>query len=113
MPRISNTDQILLLLRQQLQRMSGKSKTDRTKRPSAEALHKTTVGRMKALSQLGELSDEDFERALIQGLLLDEFGEGLVNDHRFQRLVDKVAAVINSDEKSRDLLRLAKTELIS
>lgn len=113
MTRISNADQALQILRQQLQRMSGKSEAKRSNKTDAtRPSQQKAITRLKALAQLEELSSEEFERTLVQGLLIDEFGEGVVNDPHFQKLVDNVLAIISSDQKSRQLLLSAKRELL-
>lgn len=113
MTRVTNTDQILLLLQQQLQRVSGRKETRRTAKVGSNRPGQLpTIGRLKALAQLQELSNEEFERTLIQGLLIDEFGEAVVNDPRFQKMVDKVLAIISSDMQTRQLLLGAKHELM-
>ena len=112
MTRVSNTDQVLLLLRQQLQRMSGKPGAKRAAKTESGKAPQQAISRLKALAQLEDLNSDDFERTLIQGLLIDEFGEGIVNDPRFQKLVEKVLAIISSDQQTRQLLMGAKRELI-
>lgn len=113
MTRVTNTDQILLLLQQQLQRVSEQKSKRRTARTdSNRSSQLPTIGRLKALAQLEELSNEEFERTLIQGLLIDEFGEAFVNDPRFQKMVDKVLIIISSDLQTRQLLLGAKRELM-
>ncbi|MGC1468448.1 MAG: hypothetical protein WA793_03630 [Sphingorhabdus sp.] len=103
----------MLLLQQQLQRVTSRKETRRAgKVDSNRSSQLTTIGRLKALAQLKELSNEEFERTLIQGLLIDEFGEAIVNDPRFQKMVDKVLAIISSDLKTRQLLLGAKRELM-
>ena len=114
MTRISNNDQILLLLRQQLQRIAGDKQTRRSSKIGSKSqVEKAAVARLKALARLEEFGDDEFERTLVQGLLTDEFGEGIINDPRFQRIVDQVWKIIASDEQSRHLFAEAKQELLS
>lgn len=114
MTRISNNDQILLLLRQQLLRLSGEKPAQRASK-AGNKVHtdKVAVARLKALASVEEFGDDEFERTLVQGLLTDEFGEAIINDPRFQQLVDKVWKIIASDEQSRRLFADAKKELLS
>lgn len=114
MARISNTDQVLLLLRQQLQRMASGTQTKRTGKPQQGLQpQQAAVARVKAMAQLGDLDTDEFERTLIQGLLIDELGEAFVNDPRFQKLIDKILEIISSDAQSRQLLQGAKRELLA
>ncbi len=106
MTRISNVDQMLMLLRQQLQRMD---RPDRARRGAKTAKSGTSqrqaaAQRIEALAQAGDLSEEEFSRALVGALLVDEFGEAAANDHRFQKLTDEVHRILASDPKARGLL---------
>jgi len=106
MTRISPVDQMLMLLRQQLQ---GMSKTDRARRggraaPAAPQQRQPAAKRIEALAREGGLSQDDLARSLIGALLADEFGEGAANDHKFQKLVDEVHRIVASDPKSRTML---------
>lgn len=112
MTRISNVDQVLLLLRQQLQRMS---KADRSRKSGATSStsrkRETAARRLEAIVQRDDLADDDLARTLLGALLVDEFGEAAANDHKFQRLVDEVYRVITSDTQARSLLESAMREV--
>ncbi len=106
MTRISNVDQALMLLRQQLQQMT---KADRSRR-GARASHssaqqrKSAAERIEALTRSGDLTEDELARALIGALLTDEFGDDAANDHRFRKLADEVHRIIASDTKAKALL---------
>ena len=109
MTSISNVDQVLTLLRQQLQR-TGKSdqarKTGKTRNKDAET-RKPAADRIEEISRSASLSDEELARNLVAAMLIDEFGEGVANDHRFQRLAGDVYRIIAADPDVRELLRSA------
>jgi hypothetical protein len=106
MTRISNVDQMLLLLRQQLQRMERPDHARRGAKAakSGASQRQGAAQRIEALAQAGDMSEEEFARSLIGALLVDEFGEAAANDHRFQKLTDEVHRILSSDAKARGLL---------
>lgn len=112
MTRITNTDQVILLLRNQLQKMdkTGKKKVSRAnvKKDDAEL---TPLRRVSAMNNDEGLSNNEIHRALIGGILTEEFGTGFTNDPAFQKLIDDVLNVISSDAKGKDLLGSAMAQL--
>jgi hypothetical protein len=109
MTRIGNVDHVLMLLQQQLQKMDGTSrktparKADKTGKADAHS----SLRRVAAIAGKNELDDETFARALVRALLVDELGEGLTEDHRFDRISAEVHRMIAKDEKFSTLLREA------
>lgn len=109
MTRISNVDQVLMLLRQQLQRLgkpgrsTGSGSTGATRaerRPPAPT-------RIEAVLRDARLSDEDLARTLIQALLVDEFGEAVANDHKFRHISTEVYRIIAGDAETTRVLSAA------
>ena len=113
MTRINNTDQIMALLRHQLQRMAKPDGARKTAKPSSADKETTSsaVHRISALTRNENLSEEDFERAFIRALLIDELGEALAEDHRFDRIANQVHQMIAMDEKAGNLLTEAISQL--
>lgn len=113
MTRITNTDQIMLLLRQQLQQMSKAERSQRGARTSRSDIQQrqTAASRIEAIAREGQLSEEEFARTLVGALLTDEFGGEAANDHRFQKLVEDVHRIIASDAKAKRLLVEALREI--
>ena len=110
MTRITNADQVLLLLRSYLQR------TQRAERrpvaaPLREGAQKTPLERVQSLARR-ETSDAEISRALVRGVLLHEFGSGVANDASFQATVDEVLATIRRDEALSRLLDDAVRQLM-
>lgn len=113
MTLISNNDQILLLLRQQLKSLSERKDISRKNINRVNVSNKNSVQRVKSLALLEELPDEDLERTFIQGLLVDELGEAIINDPKFQKVVDQVVQIITSEKKSKSLLKQATEQLLN
>ncbi len=102
MTRISNSEQVLAVVRAQLQRMAKRDKAGskgRTEKAETKALG--TRQMIDALNAIEGLSDEDFTRGLVRALLTEEFGEKVANSPEFQSVVDRTAAAMRSDEATR------------
>ncbi|OQW70374.1 MAG: hypothetical protein BVN33_17515 [Proteobacteria bacterium ST_bin13] len=112
MTRISNADQVLLLLREQLQRAgktSGskrKSQTDRAGPATVRPLE-----RVRGLAALDTLNDDEVRRAIIRGILTEELGEAVGNDAAFQATIDNVVRIIGDAPGGSDLLNRAVAQL--
>ena len=72
MTRITNAEQVLLLLRTHLER-AQRSERRRTQRRNAKP---SPLERAQRLASTEGLSEADLSRALIAGLLTEEFGAG-------------------------------------
>ena len=111
MARITNTDQVLLLLRSHLQR------ADRARRPtttgSSQTPRKSALERARQIVASEEMSDDDVRCALIAGILTEEFGPAFASDARFHDVVKNVVQVISADERSRSLFDQALDQLKS
>jgi hypothetical protein len=101
MTQIAPTDQILLLLREQLQR---KDRTrSRTMGPQ-EGRPSTPQQRIEALATVKDLPERDFRRALIRSLLSERLGEALVADPAFDAVTGEVLRIIEGSDEARGLL---------
>lgn len=112
MVMISNVDQVLALVRNQLDRMA------RDKRAAAPAkagrvtlVRATDRTRLEALSNLSDLPSEEFERTLIGALLAREFGEEVAQDPRFQAIADRTFEILHSDPEFHAALQDVRREL--
>jgi hypothetical protein len=111
MTRINPADQILLMLRAQLEH-AGK-----TKRANLQAPRTTTRSKRAALERVrdtlttGDAPLQEMRRALVSALLVEEFGESTLNDPQFQNMVDRVIATIQRDEKTNTILESALSSL--
>lgn len=106
MTRISNVDQVLMLLRQQLQRLDKSTRSRKGSASSASGPQRrpSAAGRVEAVLRTGDLSDEDLARTLVTALLVDEFGEAAANDPAFQHMAAEVHRIIASDPQAAGLL---------
>lgn len=108
MTRITSSEQVLILLRGHLER------SQRARKSAAPGKKEAKVGplqRVQRMATADGASDADIARALIAGLLEDEFGSAVANDPKFQGMVDEVRQVIDRDENARALLRNAVAQL--
>lgn len=112
MTRITNADQVLLLLRSHLER-SGRSrrKGGAAKTANSTPSHPTSLQRVQEIAQAEALSDDDIKRTLISCILIDEFGPDVVNDAKFQDVINDVTRVLNQNSKGRRLLDLSVKQL--
>jgi hypothetical protein len=112
MEPISNVDRLVLLLRQRLQ------DRDRLRAGDTAAGHRTAkksdangLSAAQALAAAESIDERQLRRALIQDLLSDQFGERMLNEPRFQQVVDRVTTAIEADESGLALLRRISGEL--
>lgn len=109
MTRISNTDQVLLLLREQLQKL-GQNRKERTSRSGT--VRKSTprpIARLQAMASYEE--GEEFRRTLVRAILTEEMGEAMANDPSFQAVVDNVYRMISATPDGQDLIDRAGRQL--
>jgi hypothetical protein len=59
---------------------------------------------VQALAEIEGFDERRLRRALIQDLLTDHFGKALVNDARFQQVVDRVTATLDEDAEGARLM---------
>jgi hypothetical protein len=112
MPRITNSEQVILFLRNRLQRSGKSQKRNRTKSISGSLeIPKAPLERVQSMAQGESLSDDDIKKALIRGLLTEEFGSGVANDPGFQKVVDDVLQAISEDENGVSLLESSILEI--
>ena len=115
MTRITNADHVLLLLRNHLER----TQKERRKRAKAEtsgqkpASQPGALQRVEHLASVDGLSDLEVKKALIAGILADEFGNQVTNDPQFVQVVDDVVKIIERDEDASALLRRAFQQIAS
>ncbi|MBQ1496678.1 hypothetical protein ACQKOH_08540 [Sphingomonas sp. NPDC092331] len=112
MTRIGNVDQVLLLLHEQLQRTSRNRGTARQGRTSrAEAASARPLDRVRALAALDTLDEEELRRAMVRGLLAEQFGEAVGNDPALIAIVDQVSRMIGETPEGRQLMDRALAQL--
>lgn len=112
MDPISNADRLARLLRQKLEERSKTGK--RTATAPRQAVQPRGVEAVRAVT--GRLAgagvdDAHLKRALIEQLLADQFGSEMLNEPRFQQIVDQVADIMQTDKSISDLLGKAMADL--
>jgi hypothetical protein len=112
MTRVGNVDQVLLLLREQLQR-SGRSRgaASKARAGRAEASSARPLDRVRALAALDTLEEDDLRRAVVRGLLAEQFGEAVGNDPALIAIVDQVSRMIGEMPEGRELMDRAIAQL--
>jgi hypothetical protein len=105
MDPISNTDRLVLILRQRLKERAktGVASTGSSRKSSGEAISSSKTG-VRGLVGVEGVEAHVLHRALIQDILADQLGTNLVNDAQFQQVVSQVTEVIEADPAGSDLL---------
>jgi len=110
--RIGNVDQVLLLLREQLERSGRGRNAERGARTTRSAAATAQpLERARALAALDGLPEEEVRRAVVRGLLLDAFGESMNNDPAFQAVIDNVLRIIADMPGGSELVDRAVAQL--
>lgn len=109
MTKIGNVDQVLLLLREQLQR-TGKGR-QAARKAGAGPVAARPLDRVRALAAMESLGEDDVRRAVIRGILTEEFGEGVGNDAALQAIVDDVLRIIDETPGGSELIGRAVAQL--
>ncbi len=109
MEPISNVDRLVLLLRQ---RLEERTRAAGLRKPSPKGDRQASpLAQVQALAAIDGVDDQQLKRALIQSLLTEQFGSELINEAKFQRVVDKVTETIDGEEGSARLLSRIVSEL--
>jgi hypothetical protein len=112
MARIGNVDQVLLLLRERLQRAGkGREAGRKSRTGRADPAAARPLDRVRALAALDSLDEDEVRRAMVRGILTEEFGEGVGNDPALRTLVDDVARIIGESSGGPELMDRAIAQL--
>ena len=94
------------------QRILDHSKTRGVKSKNAPPETKSSwVAGLRALAATEAVDDHQLRRALIQNILLDLFGHGLINEMKFQQVVERVTEALEADAGGIMLLDRCVVEL--
>jgi hypothetical protein len=109
---ISNADRLVRLLRQRLEERSKAKSSDQTAATAqvrARGLDATKV----ITGQFARAGGKDgtLRRTLVEQLLADQFGSGLVNEPKFQQVVDRVTSAMEADPDIAQILGEVVLEL--
>lgn len=111
MTRITNTDQVLLLLRAHLERAERTKRSTRSGKVTPRK--RTTTERVADIASDSQASQEDIHRALITGILVEEFGAGIAADARFQGLIIEITRMVSSHPECADAVDRAIEQIIA
>ena len=112
MDPISNVDRLVFLLRQRLTERSKLGAAARSGGKAAAAERAATgLDNVHALAAVDGVDDRQLSRALIQNILADQLGGKLLNEAKFQQVVDRVTETLESDGASAQLLARLVGEL--
>jgi hypothetical protein len=110
MDPISNADGIVLLLRQKLRERARRARTGRSEKSQGSPIQPSALQQLAAVENIDEGT---LRRALVQNLLVEHFGQAVLNDAQFQQIVSRVARAIEEDADTAQLIAQVLGELSS
>jgi hypothetical protein len=112
MDPVSNANRIAMLLRQRLQERAKGGAAARSGRKEAGPADGTAgKSAVRGAGAIGALDDRKLKRALIENILADQLGNGLINEAQFQQVVDQVTETIEADADGGPLLARVVADL--
>ena len=112
MVSVSNVDQIMLLVRSQLNRIARDKRAASTQKTGKAKAPDTPSSPLGAIRGLGDIDDREFDRLVVRALLIDQFGESLSGDPSFEQIADRTLSTMMSDDALKaqlfDLRRLLR-----
>lgn len=108
MEPISNVDRLVLLLRQ---RLTERTRAQRAAGPKAGKATAKEPFSVQGLAAVEGIDDRQLRRSLVQGILSEQFGQQMVNEPKFQQVVDRVADALAGDPDGDALLTQITTAL--
>lgn len=112
MDPVSNVDRLVRLLRARLQERA------RAQRTGAPLVQQPETGprdvpALQALAASGDVGERPLRRALIEHILADRLDNRLLNDARFQQIVERVTEALEEDQETAALLARVVRDLRS
>lgn len=113
MTRINSSEQVLLLLRAQLQHLEREKELRKSARSSKTPEGRSPLAdRMQLIARLEALSDEERGRLFVTTVLTKEFGEEFANDPKFLSISSQVYDALSRDDAGRALIREALAQML-
>ena len=104
MDPISNADRFVIMLRQKLAERALAKQTAPTARTDAKFnTGNDAVRAIAGRTARAGAKDRKLQRTIVEQLLADRFGAALVNEARFQQIIDQVSELMASDPDLGDL----------
>lgn len=113
MTKISTSEHVLALLRAQLERGKKAGQAGRSQVEAKATKRHGPISRVRSIAVSEGISKNELSRALVSGLLLEHFGEEIVNSAEFQALVDAIVGQLRESDIGHDLLTRAVQELLA
>lgn len=98
MVSIGNADQVMVLVRSQLQRMARDKRT--TSRPKADGpgnKANASATPFEAMRTLRDVPDREFDRLVVRALLSDDLGQALIDDAEFLAIAHRTLEIMRAD----------------
>lgn len=112
MDPVSNANRIAMLLRQRLQeRSNAATGQDGVRSGGGAPARARGKGAVHNPDAIEALDDRKLKRALIEDILADQFGQALLNDAKFQQVIDRVTEALDADSACGALLARAVSDL--
>jgi hypothetical protein len=112
MDPVSNANRIAMMLRARLQERAKAQGAGRAARGERQgAREAATKGAVRSAEAIEGLDDRRLKRALVEDILTDQFGTALLNDARFQQVIDQVTDAIQADPEGAGIFSRVVEEL--
>jgi len=100
MDPVSGTDRLVRLLRQKLEERAAAQRATKNDKVATVQPRGTDILPVvtEELARAGA-DDDRLRRSLVEQLLADQFGPALVNDAKFQQVVDEATRIMASDQR--------------
>jgi hypothetical protein len=109
--RITNAEQVLLMLRAHLEHAQRGKRKGAASVPRRHEAKRDRLDRVRQISAADGLSEAEIGEAIIAGLLTEEFGPAIANDPNFVRMSKEVGRMLRQDEATAALLSNAIAQL--
>jgi hypothetical protein len=112
MDPLSNVDGLVLVLRQRLLERSRATAPERPgQKLNSGNKKQTSLDNVRALAGIHGVSDQQLGRSLIQSVLADQFGASVINEARFQQVVDRVAETMEAEPGAAGIMAQIVSDL--
>jgi hypothetical protein len=102
MDPISNSDRLVMLLRQKLEERAKAQRAGA--RPQAQGAAPSQPSAVQAMAAAENADERSLRRTIIQNLLADQLDPALLNDAQFQQVVTRVNDAIADDRGASELM---------
>lgn len=111
MTSVSRVDQAILLLKDRLKHLDGRTAGSARANGAARGERSDPLVPLRQLARRGGIADGELKRALVRTLLAGALGDELVGSLEFQSVADQVTHMLENSDTGRELIARALTEL--